>query len=394
MIITLYLITLLCLTVFSWGFVDKNIPIQTLPVLYEFAHTQRSLAVIIYSILTTLLFVFYGLFLWMIYKKKLAKKEVLRLILKTCIILLFAFPGFSNDIFNYIATAKVTFLHHENPYIIMPIEIPNEPMLSFVHAANKIALYGPAWILLSFIPHILGAGNLIVSMLMFKIFVAVFYAGLLWGIWKLSKKNLWALAFFALNPLVTIETFVSAHNDVVMMFFALGSFYFMQKKKLLVSVLFLFLSILIKYATVFLLPIYAYMFYQQKLNSFCCEAELRRNPDRQIGGLHNVLRKKEIVWERVWFWSAIAMYGMFFSSPLREEIYAWYLIWPLTFVAFLPPRHFLTFVSFGFSFGLMFRVAPFIYARNWAGMTPLIKKIVTFIPPAFTAMLYVIKKKA
>jgi len=88
------------------------------------------------------------------------------------------------------------------------------------------------------------------------------------------------------------------------------------------------------------------------------------------------------------------MYGMFFSSPLREEIYAWYLIWPLTFVAFLPPRHFLTFVSFGFSFGLMFRVAPFIYARNWAGMTPLIKKIVTFIPPAFTAMLYVIKKKA
>ena len=295
MIITLYLITLLCLTVFSWGFVDKNIPIQTLPVLYEFAHTQRSLAVIIYSILTTLLFVFYGLFLWMIYKKKLAKKEVLRLILKTCIILLFAFPGFSNDIFNYIATAKVTFLHHENPYIIMPIEIPNEPMLSFVHAANKIALYGPAWILLSFIPHILGAGNLIVSMLMFKIFVAVFYAGLLWGIWKLSKKNLWALAFFALNPLVTIETFVSAHNDVVMMFFALGSFYFMQKKKLLVSVLFLFLSILIKYATVFLLPIYAYMFYQQKLNSFCCEAALRRNPDRQVGELHKDYYMKKLL---------------------------------------------------------------------------------------------------
>ena len=41
----------------------------------------------------------------------------------------------------------------------MPIEIPNEPYLAFTRAANKTALYGPVWILLTAIPHLLGQGD-------------------------------------------------------------------------------------------------------------------------------------------------------------------------------------------------------------------------------------------
>ena len=250
----------------------------------------------------------------------------------------------------------------------MPIEIPNEPMLSFLHGANKIALYGPVWILLTAIPFFLGLHNVVIMIFTFKIVAITFYIGLLWLIWRLSHKSIWALAFFGLNPLVTIETFVSAHNDVVMMFLGLLSFYLLQQRKLLTSVFFLVLSTLIKYATVFLIPVYGYV-------------------------LFKTVKKKEIRWAKIWLWSALSMYIIFFLSPIREEIYAWYLIWPLSFVALFPPIHMLTFISIGFSFGLMFRIAPFIYTGSWAGATPFIKKIVTFIPPVLAGIFYVLKKK-
>ena len=74
------------------------------------------------------------------------------------------------------------------------------------------------------------------------------------------------------------------------------------------------------------------------------------------------------------------MYLAFFLSPLREEIYAWYFIWPLSFVAISDIR-WLTVVSGGFSLGLPLRFAPYLATGSWSGITPLVKKIVTFVPP-------------
>src|SRR5581483_1710037 len=93
-------------------------------------------------------------------------------------------------------------------------------------------------------------------------------------------KNPVTLIFFGLNPLVLIETFVSGHNDIVMMFFAVWALYLLQKKKIIFAFSVLLLSILIKYSTLFLLPVYLYtsiqMVYHKKINwnrvyalSFC-----------------------------------------------------------------------------------------------------------------------------
>lgn len=351
-----YLLLLFLLLLFSYGFVDANFPFKTWPFLYNLIHFQRGPAAAIYILIVSLLFGFYAWVLWQIKENRLTAKEVWKLIGITTAILFFSFPAFSYDIFNYLATARMTFFYKENPYIVMPIEIPNEPMLEFVHGSNKTALYGPFWILLTAIPHFAGLGRLFFTVFTFKALISLFYLGLVWLIWKLSRRSVWSLAFFGLNPLVVIETLVSAHNDAVMMFFALLSFYLLKRKKLWLALFSLVCSILIKFATIFLLPVFLYAFWQK-------------------------IKKQKIVWQRIWQYSVCGLLIIFSLSPLREELYSWYLIWPLAFVSLLPQLSNTAIVLSAFSFGLMFRITPFLYTRNWGGATPLIKKIVTLLPP-------------
>lgn len=350
-------------TFFSWGFVDANAPLPKIALLQPVIYFQTLYPTLWYTVTVAALF---GWYFWILYRTKkglLTSKHVWHLIAGTVAILVWAYPALSNDIFNYIATAKVTFFYRENPYIIMPIDIPNEPMLSFLHAANKVALYGPAWIAMTAIPHYLGVSNLLVTLFTFKIFIVLWYLLLCYLIWNASGKKAWSLAFFALNPLVVLSTLVDGHNDVVMMGLALGAFLLLKKKRYIFGIFLFLTSMLIKGATLFLIPVFVWC-------------------------LYGLGQKKQMNWQRVWYWSSISMYIIFFLSPLREEIYAWYFIWPLTFLALLDKPTIFHAASYGFSLGLMLRIVPFFYTRSWSGITPVAKKIVTFVPPAVSALFY------
>lgn len=363
-----YYLLLGFLVIFSWGFVDKTMPIPTLDVLYSFIHEMRDKATIVYIGLSVGLFVFYGYFLTLAIRKYLTVYEVKRLIIISSVLLFFSFPGLSYDVFNYIATAKVTYFYKENPYVVMPIEITNEPMLAFMHASNKVALYGPTWILLTVLPYILGNGQLLLTVFAMKLFVLLFYILTLVLLWKLSEKSTWAVIFFGLNPLVLLDILVSAHNDIAMMALALGAFYALKKQHIGISIVLFIFSIFVKYATGILVPVYVYCLWMQ------------------IG-------RKNIHWETIWKSAAYLLFIIFLLSPFREEIYSWYFIWPLTFVALLPRTSLETAVSIGFTFGLMQRITPFILTREWGGNTPLVKKIVTFSFPALSSVYYAIKSK-
>src|SRR3989344_1050022 len=356
-----YGLILIVVVIFSYGFVDTNLPYQSLDFLHKLVYEQRALATILYVGIILSMFAIYALLLRKV--KKINSSTVWKLVWLSVGILLLAYPAFSNDIFNYIATAKVIYLYGENPYVVMPIEIENEPMLMFMHAANKFVLYGVSWITLSAIPHFLGLNNLLLTMFTFKLFIVSFYIGLCLVIWRLSDRKASALIFFALNPLVLLETFVGVHNDVVAMFFALLSYYLLQKRRLYLSLLILVISIFIKYATIFLLPVYIFAFVF-------------------------TLKKKTIDWDRIWSWSAISMLAIFMLSPLREEMYSWYFIWPISFIALLNLRKSaIGLVTAVFSVGLLLRFVPFIYTREWGGVTPLVKMLVTLVPPII-ALIY------
>ena len=356
-----FAITLFILSIYSWGFVDPNMPFVHVPVMHKLVFMEGALSSVIY---VGLLLSLFGWF-WYFWRRAATKQLSIR---QLCIylgilvgILFLSFPAFSNDIFNYIATAKVTYQYHENPYIVMPIDIPNEPMLHFLQAANKTALYGPTWILVTYVPYVLGGNNLLVTMYTFKFVAVFFYFALIWLIWRVTKRFT-AVVFFAFNPLVIVDTLVDAHNDVVMMSLALAAFYVLQKKKYVWAVVLLCLSILVKGATLFLVPVFVYAWWKQ--------------------------HKKTFDWEYVWTIASYSMFAIFLLSPIREEIYSWYFIWVLTFVSLRKRWDIVTVVALAFTFGLPLRFLPFVYSRSWEGVTPLIKKIVTFVPPVISGLAY------
>jgi len=298
---------------FSYLFIDPGL-LYLRNFYTGFFSENRLVVIILYTLFICLFFLTYYLFIKLVRSEKLPLKQIFLLIVANVSILLFSYPAIlSFDIFNYIATAKVAFFYHENPYIVMPYEFIGDPLLLFMHAANKVALYAPFWTLLSAIPHLLGFNNFLITLFNLKFFISLFYVAGAFLVWKISK-NIYSVVLFALNPLIVIETLVSSHNDIVMMFFALCAFFFAFKKKFILALLFLFFSIFIKYATIVLLPIFIYMLIKYKSG-------------------------EKIDQQNIFLIAAFLMFIVFLFSFLREEIYPWYAIWFLTFISFLPKKN-------------------------------------------------------
>lgn len=348
-----YLIHLLLFSIFSYFFVDPNL-IYLRNIYTGFAFDYRGITTFVYSLFILSFFIFYFLFLRLADKKLLNQKDLIILITVTIASLFFSYPALvSYDIFNYIATAKVSFYYFENPYLIMPIQFVNDPLLLFTHAANKTALYGPFWIILTSFPFMLGVGQFLITLFSFKLFVLIFYLLTLYLIYKFSK-NTQDLILFALNPLVVFESLVGTHNDTVMMFFVLLSLYLFKNKKILFGIVFLLLSIFIKFATFFLIPVFIYLLIQK-------------------------INKKEINWDKVFFLASISMFIIFLLSSFREEIYPWYGIWFLVFIPFIK-NNFLKGFYLSLSFGLLLRYIPYMYLGTYFGPTPILKIILMLIP--------------
>jgi len=361
-----YLFLLFGIVIFSYLFIDRNL------IYYQILYTGISdlykfQTTVVYILLIVCLYLTYFYVLRLSLQNKISKQQVFILICVTIFILFLSYPAaLSYDVFNYILTSKVLFLYRENPYIVFPTEFINEPYLQFTRAANKIALYGPGWILLTGIPYILSFGTFIGFLLSVKALIVGFYIFTLALIWKITR-NIYSIVFFGLNPLVVFETLISSHNDIVMMFFALSSFYLIQKRKFIPALILFLFSVSIKYVTILLLPIFIFVILMQ-------------------------LKRKKINWDRIYIFSAVCMIIGFLFSPIREEFYAWYAVWFLTFITLTPGRKKIIFLSQALCFGLMMRYVPYMISGTYIGLTPFFKEVVTFLP-VFGALLYILVQK-
>jgi len=176
-----------------------------------------------------------------------------------------------------------------------------------------------------------------------------------------------SVIIFSFNPLIILETLVSGHNDIVMVFLVLLSFYLLSKKRLFLGTLFFVLSIFIKYATILLIPIFLYVLYKK-------------------------IKNKDFNWRKIYLLSSVLMLIAFLLSPVREEIYPWYAIWFLSFSFLIPEKKMLLYVSISFSFGLLLRYVPYMFLGSYVGITPIVKSITTFSPPFFVCIYLIIKK--
>lgn len=356
-----FIILLILVGIFSYGFIDPNLTLSTNHTflnlqapLNNLAYHERPEATVIFSVILVLLFAGFLYFL-----KNPPKIWVIGVV---TLILVFSYPALTYDLFNYIATAKVTYTYHENPYVVMPIEIPNEPNLAFTRAANKLALYGPVWVLFTAVPHYLGGDKIWQTVIVFKLMNALVYLGFCYFVWRVTK-NITNVIFFALNPLVLIELLMNGHNDLYMMALVLAGLYFWRKGSKITGGILFVASWFIKEATVVLTP----LFFLRKLS-----------------------------WEHlllVAYW--LMAFVFFVFAPIREELYPWYAVWLIAPAALLPLKShkFITGFTIALSFALELRALPYMWMGYYEGPGPMFRLLLTVVPVALYLLYFVFKRR-
>ncbi|OGH24732.1 MAG: hypothetical protein A3B47_00570 [Candidatus Levybacteria bacterium RIFCSPLOWO2_01_FULL_39_24] len=352
-----YLLSAIGLFFYSFTQIDLGLTLSRVSVwqtaekfFKSIGYFNRPMSALIFIIITLLLFTFYLLILNNIRKKEISRKTIWSLIIATTVILTFSYNAFSYDLFNYMFDAKIVTFYNQNPFVYKALDFPGDPMLSFMHWTHRLYPYGPTWLGLTVPLSFLGMQVFLPTFFLFKIMISATFLGTVYFISRILQKispenELFGVAFFALNPLVIIESLVSAHNDITMIFFAMWALYLLMINKYVRSTILFILSVGTKFATLLLVPVFVVIYFLKKY-------------------------KREINWERMMLLSIVSMLAAVFVVTLRTTFQPWYLLYVLPFVAIVPNKYYVIIPTVIISFAASLQYLPFLYLGNWDSPVP------------------------
>ncbi len=341
-----YFLTLLFLTIYSYSQIDLNLTLSSNQT-YQFFQNQliqlgyfnRPISTLIYLLLLLLFFSFYLIFLYQVKHKKLIRKDIFQLIVISCVILLFSYPAFSHDLFNYMFDARIVTKYHLNPYYYSALDFPDDLWIRFMHWTHRVYPYGPLWLLITLPLSYLGYGKFVLTLVFFKLFFVIFHLGNTYIIYKLltrinPKYSLYGVVFYALNPLVIFESLVSPHNDVVMLFFLLLTIYLVvAKRNRLLAIISLLFSGAVKFTTLVLLPLFL------------------------------IPNKSYKVWLKLTLFFLILPVLI---QTIYREPYPWYFIILIGVGALIGDSINISIMLSVLTFGLLLRYAPYLYYGDYS----------------------------
>lgn len=384
---TFFLVGFFIFTLYSYAFLDTGLTLTSFKPYLEFQKQARLLGNS-FRQFSAFLFLSLSLILYFVYLSliKLGKKNIFSLknglyvFFGVCFILIFAYPAFSHDIFNYIFNAKIVLIFKSDPHVYTAWEFA-DPMLDFMRNVHTPAPYFYGWTIMSLLPFTLSFGQLFLSLINFKLFSLFFYFLTFLFLKKIAgelklKNKKERLLWFLLNPLLLIEAVGVGHNDFSMMSLLLMSFYNLilfkksqnnlkkvnKSKKdwlfLFFSCLFFLLSVSIKYATVVLVPLF-FIFYFKK--------------DFDLG-----------------FWSGFLLFLLPLTRPINQ-LHSWYFIWSFTMMVLARKKETLQFFVL-ISFFALLRYFPYIWQGDWNSPVPVYRWIIYYFLPLFFLPVFILKK--
>ncbi|EKD85661.1 MAG: hypothetical protein ACD_37C00663G0002 [uncultured bacterium] len=348
-----WIISSVGLLLYSFTQVDLSLTLSQVSVwqtiqklLQQIGYFNRPLSTLIFLLIMFLMFTLYALTLNFVKNNIFDGRAVWKIIIFVSVILFFAYNAFSYDLFNYIFDAKIVTYYNQNPYEHKALDYPGDPMLSFMHWTHRAYPYGPLWLALTIPLSFIGFGYFLLTFYLFKL-LALF--GFIWSAilirkiaLRLGSDPVLAVAVFALNPLVLVESLVSAHIDIVMIPFGLLGILAFLEKKYIKSFTALILSIAIKYATVFLIPgIIVYGLFKSSKDFF----------------LYVLI---------------LSMIITVVLASSRTNFQPWYLLLVLPFASLVSDKYFILIPVFLISIASLLQYAPFIYLGNWNPPVPTI----------------------
>lgn len=370
-----YWIILFFLFLYSFTQIDLSLTLSKFSIwqiaekfFQHIGYFNRPLSTVLFIIITLFLFVFYLLFLRLTSLKKINEKELLTVIYVSTIILVFSYNAFSYDLFNYIFDAKIVTYYHQNPYLHKALDFPLDPMLSFMRWTHRVYPYGIVWLLLTVPLSFIGFQYFLLTFFLFKILMASGFLISVYFLNKILKKvlpnhSVVGLALFSLNPLVLIESLVSAHNDIVMIAFFLVALYFFLARRIMKSIFWFIISIGIKFGTLFFTPVFTIIYFDKN--------------------------KKGLSQKALFLFFLCALFPIFFAS-IRSQFQPWYLLYILPIVSLMPRRYFVVIPTIIVTLFALFEYIPYLYLGNWNPPVPNILNTLTASSILISCMLVLV----
>ena len=345
--IFIYFLIILGFSVYSYTQVDLNLTISSNTLYQSFqqpmlqlGYFNRPLSASLYVFFLILLFLFYIFMLKLTLKDGiLNKKLIICLIILNIGAALISYPAFSHDFFNYMFDARIVTLYHQNPYFYKALDFPGDLWIRFMHWTHRTYPYGPLWLIATLPFSNLGMGKFVATLVLFKMMFVIVYLLNIILIYKIAgslnrNSALKGIVFFAINPLIITETLISPHNESLMLLFLLLSVYYLfSNKNYIFSLISLIASVLIKFVTVPLLPLFLI---------------------KRIKTDYQIFLKSAI----------LLLFIPLFVEIYNREAYPWYFI-PLLGINSLLSNSWILGVSIALSLGAMFRYVPFLYTGDY-----------------------------
>lgn len=140
-----------------------------------------------------------------------------------CLLFLLAPPILSQDVFSYIAYARLGVEHGLNPYSHRPFDIPGDPVFGYAGSKDAIDVYGPYFTLLTYPLAWLSVG---VTFWILKVVAFASTLGLVAVVRsiaeRLSTSSARAIAVVGLCPATLVHVVAGAHNEALTMLILFG----------------------------------------------------------------------------------------------------------------------------------------------------------------------------
>ncbi len=249
---------------------------------FTFFYTEPSGNLTFIKILSTILFIgLFGGIAFVYYKilkynKKIFtnNKKMAIFIVIISILFLIMLPLTSTDVFYYIGTGWSEANYGINPYytsvdslIAENEEAKTDEILEKMPGIWKwqTIVYGPVWPLICKILSGLSMGNLMLALLIYKMFNLILHLANTYLIYKITNKRKLFTLMYGLNPLVLFDGITNVHNEILVIFLILaGLYFFIKKKNILLTVIFFALATAVKYFAILLIPFVILYYYRDK----------------------------------------------------------------------------------------------------------------------------------
>lgn len=158
----------------------------------------------------------WGLVVWR--APQLSAKWLLWTVVGLHVVFLLAPPLLSQDVFSYIAYARLGIEHGLNPYAYRPFDIPNDPVFGFAGSKDAVDVYGPYFTLVTYPLAWIGVPTAFWTL---KTIAAAASVGLVLIVKSLAEKldagSARAVAIVGLSPATLVHVVGGAHNEALTM---------------------------------------------------------------------------------------------------------------------------------------------------------------------------------